>query len=137
MITLTAGNAQLLFIIGHDYGELILAMYFLHGQRIASRSTLLLPPRLWATNGDTLPVRTRQYRSYEDLVRTIDDENPDIVFLFSGYLFSMHKLLSTRSLEKLLQYLRASSLSDFRRKSFVFNNGAFEGQKLCPLKSNT
>ena len=31
----------------------------------------------------------------------------------------------------------ASSLSDFRRKSFVFNNGTFEGQKLCPLKSDT
>ena len=31
----------------------------------------------------------------------------------------------------------ASSLSDFRRKSFVFNNGTFEGQNLCPVKSNT
>ena len=34
-------------------------------------------------------------------------------------------------------YFDSSSLSDFRRKSFVFNNGTFEGQKLCPLKSNT
>ena len=40
-------------------------------------------------------------------------------------------------LQRLRNMEDTSSLSDFRRKSFVFNNGTFEGQKLCPLKSNT
>ena len=39
--------------------------------------------------------------------------------------------------QSILVQFYPSSLSDFRRKSFVFNNGTFEGKKLCPLKSNT
>ena len=81
-------------------------MYFLHGRSIANRTTLLLPPHLWAANKEGLPVRTGQYTTQEHLMRTIDAENPDIVFLFSGYLLPMHKLLSTQELDGIIRHLR-------------------------------
>ncbi len=106
MTTLTAENARLLFIFDNDYGELTQAMYLLHGQEIANRATFLLPSRLFATNGEGLNVQTREYRSYQDLIAVIDMEQPDIVFLCSGYLFPIHNLLSGQSLSELLRFLR-------------------------------
>ena len=50
-------EARLLFVLDNDYGELTTAMFFLHGQALANRATVLLPPRLHTTNGGTLSVR--------------------------------------------------------------------------------
>ena len=58
-----------------------------------------------------------------------------------GYALRKHGLANRIALAflsvKVVGNNTSSSLSDFRRKSFVFNNGTFEGQKLCHLKSDT
>ena len=107
MVAVSAVDAKLLFIIDNDYGELTMAMFFLEGQELAKRATILLPPRLYATNGDGLGVRTLQYTAYADLTDAIVDESPDLVIIFSAYLLPVHGLLSLQSLVKLIFWLKA------------------------------
>tara|TARA_R110002072_G_scaffold43340_6_gene121751 strand:+ start:4445 stop:5686 length:1242 start_codon:yes stop_codon:yes gene_type:complete len=98
-------SPRLLFILNNDYGELGLAMYFLQGRNLASSTTLLLPPRLYSKNKDTLPGTTYSYDSIEDILRTVDDTQPDIVFLFSGYILPLHQIVSLEETEALVQLL--------------------------------
>jgi hypothetical protein len=98
-------SPRLLFILNNDYGELGLAMYFLQGRNLASTTTLLLPPRLFSKNKDTLPGKTYSYDSIEDILRTVDETQPDIVFLFSGYILPLHQIVSLEETEALVQLL--------------------------------
>jgi hypothetical protein len=101
----SARNARLVFIVGFDYGELALFMYFALGQEFLNRTTLLLPDRLFGKNKDVLPGRTIPYGSLEEILTTINREKPDIVFLLSGYLFHLHGTLSLQSLHALTSEL--------------------------------
>lgn len=100
-----ARSPRLLFLLNNDYGELGLAMYFLQGRDLVSSSTVLLPPRLFADNKDTLPCETLEYKSIEDIVGTVDATKPDIVFLFSGYILPNHELLSLEVMADFVQLL--------------------------------
>jgi len=104
--TATADDARLLFVINNDFGELSLAMLFVHGRGLASRTTVMLPPRLFKLNGGGLPVRTLPYASVDDLTRAIEAEAPDVVIFFSAYLLPAHGLISAAELERLLGVLR-------------------------------
>ena len=101
----TTRSPRLLFLLNNDYGELALAMYFLQGRDLVDSSTLLLPPRLFADNKDTLPCEAREYKSIEDIIRLVDTNKPDIVFLFSGYILPNHELLSLEVMAALVQLL--------------------------------
>ncbi|CAA0098142.1 Uncharacterised protein [Halioglobus japonicus] len=98
-------SPRLLFILNNDYGELGLAMYFLQGRNLASTTTLLLPPRLYSKNKDTLPGKTYSYDSIDDILCTVDETEPDIVFLFSGYILPLHQIISLEETEALVQLL--------------------------------
>lgn len=98
-------EARLLFVFDNDYGELTTAMYMLIGQELARQTTFLLPPRLYVTNQDSLPDRAGPYRTPDDVIRVVDAEKPDVVFLCSGYLFSIHGIFSLPTLERLVQLL--------------------------------
>lgn len=95
----------MLFLLNNDYGELGLAMYFLQGRDLVSSTTVLLPPRLFADNKDTLPCHTHEYQSIEDIIHMVDTTEPDIVFLFSGYILPNHDLLSLEVMADLVQLL--------------------------------
>ena len=97
---------RLMFVLDSDYGELTTVMLLLFGQEMAARATLLLSPRLYVSNRDVLPGRTRPMTSVEDVMQAVDRERPDVVFLCSGYLFSIHELLSLEALERLVRFLR-------------------------------
>src|SRR5436190_17935678 len=101
-------DARLLFVLDNDFGELTTAMYLLAGQEFASRSTLMLPDRVYRPNRDSLPVRTQRYEGLQDLLTVVEAEQPEVVVLCSGYLFSTHGTLSLASLEKLVQHLRGA-----------------------------
>ncbi len=100
------GPVRILFIVSADFGELVLALNFLHGQEFARESAVLLPDALFRHNGNRLPVATRHYRSLSDILHAVDAHQPDIVFLFSGYMFSVNGLLSPQALTRLVQHLR-------------------------------
>lgn len=103
--TSTARSPKLLFLLDNDYGELGLTMYFLQGRDLVNQSTVLLPPRLFADNQATLPCQTLEYQSIDDIVHTVESTDPDIVFLFSGYILPNHELLSLEIMANLVQLL--------------------------------
>ncbi len=100
--------ARLLFVLDNDYGELTTLMYLLLGQELVSHATLLLPERLFANNANALPGRTRRYESLEDILAAVERERPDVVFLCSAYLMTIHELLTLEELEQLVQQLGRS-----------------------------
>jgi tetratricopeptide (TPR) repeat protein len=99
-------DCRLLFVLDNDYGELTTLMYFALGQPFLERTTILLPERLSADNRNALPGRTFPYRSLSDVVEAVERLRPDIVFLCSGYLFSIHGIFSFEELEALERLLR-------------------------------
>ena len=102
---MATGNSRVLFVLDADYGELTTAMCLLLGQGLATRATLLLPPRLFVTNKDVLPGRTHCFGSLDDVMARVDAEPPELVFLCSGYVYSLHELLTLEGLEQLVQVL--------------------------------
>ena len=52
------------------------------------------PPRLHQVNERMLPVAAHAYRTAGELAEIVDREQPDVVMLFSGYLFVVNKLLT-------------------------------------------
>lgn len=81
-------------------------MYLLHRQPISARATLLLPRRAYELHGSQLPIASRPYRSLQDILDIVEIELPDVVCLFSGYLFASQGLLSIHALRKLIRTLR-------------------------------
>lgn len=98
-------SPRLMFLLNNDYGELGLAMYFLQGRELVNSSTVLLPPRLFASNRQTLPCSTREYESLEDIIGMVDSIKPDIFFLFSGYILPNHGLLTLEEMDELVKLL--------------------------------
>lgn len=105
MVDTRASRAKLLFVLCNDYGELATAMYLLMGSEF--RPVLLLPDRLFAANRDSLPVPAYRYASLREVTDTIDREQPDIVFLFSGYLYAVNNIFDIETIEALVRDLRS------------------------------
>jgi tetratricopeptide (TPR) repeat protein len=103
--TRTPGAGGALFVFDTDYGELTTAMYLLLGQELATRATFLLPSRLFVTNRDILPGRTRHYASVADVLSVVEAERPEIVFLCSAYVYSFHEILPLEELGRFVQML--------------------------------
>lgn len=99
-------TGRLLFVLDNDFGELTTVMYLLKGQPLFERSTVLLPERIYGPNKDRLQLPAEQYDNLSDILSVCDRDNPDIVFLCAGYLFSTHGTLTLDSLEKLVSALR-------------------------------
>lgn len=100
-------SGRMLYILDNDYGELGFTMFFLQGRELLESSTLMLPPRLYVKNKDLLPCPTHEYQSIEDIVRMVDEMEPEIVFFFSGYILANHELISIDAMAKLVEYLFA------------------------------
>lgn len=101
-----AGRAKLLFVVSNDYGELADAMYLIRGTGF--ETVLLLPDRLFAMNAASLPVRNRCFRSVRDVTEAAAAEDPDLVFLFSGYLYAVNNIFSLDAVEELIGGLRGA-----------------------------
>jgi hypothetical protein len=99
---------KLLFVLSQDYGELFNALYFAAGAPFTS--VFALPPRLHQVNERTLPVAAHVYRTAEELAEIVDRERPDVVMLFSGYLFVVNKLLTQVALASLLNEWRGRGI---------------------------
>ena len=99
-------TGQYLFVLDNDYGELTTLMYFVLGQPLSRQAKLLLPERLIANNPDALPERTCRFDSMNEILRVVDADQPEIVFLCSAYLFSYHNLISFEELQGLVGALR-------------------------------
>jgi tetratricopeptide (TPR) repeat protein len=97
---------RLLFILDDDYGELTTLMYLVLGQPLLAQTMVLVPDRLFEKNADALPGRIHRYVSVEDILQLVDRHRPEVVFLCSGYLLPIHRLLALEELEHLVTSLR-------------------------------
>ena len=95
---------KLLFIISHDFGELNNAMSLLQGYDFAG--TLVMPQRLFAINQNSLPVSTYAYNSLQDIYQVLQCEQPDIVLLFSGYLYVINQIFTLDTFAELVKTLQ-------------------------------
>jgi hypothetical protein len=101
-------EARLLFLLSNDYGELSNALYVLRDEGLDA--TLLLPERLFDANRDALAVRARRYGTLADVIDALDSERPDIVFLFSAYLYVVNGIFELGTVEALLDELQGRHL---------------------------
>jgi len=101
----TARKPKLTFILSHDYGELSSALYFINGCDF--QSTLLMPARLLDLNRGGLPAQALCYQSLADVFDAVDREEPDIIFLFSAYLYAVNNLLRIEETEELVRGLKS------------------------------
>lgn len=93
---------RLLFILAAEFGELLYAHYFTRGYDFDS--AYVLPPSLYKLNKTSLPTKSYVYKNLNDLKKIITLEQPKIVFLFSGYLLTLNKLLNHNSLKELIDF---------------------------------
>ena len=94
---------SLLFVVSNDYGELTNALHLIRGQPFAP--LVMLPRRLLDLNADGLGCPSRGYGSASDVIAAIDDAQPDVVFLFSAYLYALHGLLGAGGLERIVHHV--------------------------------
>lgn len=100
-----SSDRRLLFLLSNDFGELSNALYFI--KDCSFQTTMLLPERLFRINGNSLPVSNRCYNSADDVIDVLDQQRPDIVFLFSGYLYVANQLFQFDDFEELIRRLLA------------------------------
>jgi hypothetical protein len=97
-----------LIVTSKAHGELALAESLLRDTRLSEGAHLALPTTLFELNRDTLSVPAAPYRTSGDIMQAVDSDRPDLVFLFSAYLFSIDDSMSRRELGALLEHLRAA-----------------------------
>lgn len=105
MTSAKTDTAKLMFVLSNDYGELSNALYLVRGGSF--ETVLLMPDRLYALNKDGLPVPTRRYNALSEVIAAVEEEKPDIIFLFSGYLYTINNIFSLEALQLLVRELRA------------------------------
>lgn len=96
-------SPKLMLIIGGAFGELFHAMYFIMGWQ--SDAVFALVSSLITNNHDCLPGKTYEYRDYADLIGPIENENPDLVILFSGYVPPNGSMKDLEGLSHLIDFL--------------------------------
>jgi len=105
MSDLRPSRAKLLFVLSNDYGELSNALYLVRGYGF--RTVLLMPERLFRANQEGLPVRANRYRTPADVLDAVDREKPDVVLLFSGYLYAINQIFDLDAVAGLVHGLRS------------------------------
>lgn len=100
-----ARRPKLLFILSNDYGELSNALYLVTGCNF--QTVLLMPDRLFTANREGLSARARCYHSLSEVMDAVAEEKPDVVLLFSGYLYAINKIFAGDDVVRLVQDLRS------------------------------
>lgn len=96
-----------MFILSSDFGELATAMYFIRGY--AFQMVFLMPDRLFDLHKDCVPGTVYHYRTMEQVTAAVEKENPDIVFLFSGYLFEVNNIFNLETVNTFVQEMVAAN----------------------------
>ncbi len=98
---------KLLFIFSNDFGEVVNANLFVQNQ--AFSAYYALPSRLSKYN-DLEYVYALSYTDISDIVRHIDNIQPDIIFLCSGFLFSINRILTPEVLVALKHHINKKGI---------------------------
>lgn len=97
---------NVLVIVSSDYGELGSAMYFLDRIPLKPMPVLMLPADMRPPDTVNPMLDIRSYRTLADIRNAIDEIDPDIVLLFSGYLLNIGPRFSLFNAMRLFRLLR-------------------------------
>jgi len=109
----------LLVIVSRDYGELSVAKYFLTDLEMTPKPVMLVPVALGQPEAIEARVETRNYRTFADIRRVVDEIEPDIVLLFSGYLLAIGTHFSLVNAFRLFGLLRRRRVSIVTSDPFI------------------
>ncbi len=99
-----ATASKVLIIVSRDFGELTNALNFARSPGL--QVLLLLPENLYQ-NSQALPgVARKLYRNLDEVESTVTAEQPDVVMLFSGYLFVVSRLFEFAAFERWLDSMQ-------------------------------
>ena len=96
---------KLMFVITEAFGELFNAMYLVMGCRF--RAVFAMREPWYSLNHTGLPGKTYGFNNFVDLLAAIDEESPDLVCLFSGYLYVKDQIIDFKHLDDLIKYVRS------------------------------
>ena len=125
-------QAKLLFVLSNDFGELATAMYMVRGYEF--QSIFVMPDRLYAVHRESISCPAYRFGSVLDVTAIIDDAKPDIIFLFSGYLFAINNIFDIGTLKTLVEGLQnfhhrivtsdpfVGLMSDITASTFSYNH---------------
>jgi hypothetical protein len=99
-----AGGPKLMFVVTAAFGELFAAMYMVMG--CGFRTAFAMPEPFYSLNREGLPGTCHRFDNLASLLVAIEQENPDLVCLFSGYLFAKDEIVSLDELDRLVKYLQ-------------------------------
>ena len=98
-----SGSPRLMFVLTAAFGELFNAMYMVMG--CGFRTTFAMREPWYSLNRSGLPGTSYRFENIDSLMAAIEQENPDLVCLFSGYLYASDKIIEFGELDRLLKYL--------------------------------
>src|SRR5450432_2231657 len=96
-------SPKLLVIVTAAFGELFMANYFVSGS--AFPVVFALCDAHFGLNYAGLPGRTHRYGDLADLLSIVEEESPQVVCMFSGYLLVHDHLLDQEGLDRFLEEL--------------------------------
>lgn len=111
------GTPKLMFIPTAAFGELFMSMYMLMG--CAFRTSFAMREPWYSLNRDVLPGTSYHFASLAELLVAIDQEKPDLVCLFSGYLYAADKIFAFDELADLLRQLEARHIKAITSDPFL------------------
>jgi hypothetical protein len=96
-------SPKLLVIVSAAFGELFMANYFVSGS--AFPVVFALCDAHFGLNYAGLPGRTHRYGDLADLLSIVEEESPQVVCMFSGYLLVHDRLLDQEGLDRFVEEL--------------------------------
>lgn len=97
-------SKKLLFVFSRDHGEIFNAFYFLAGNSF--EAFFIMPDNLYQINKSTQLYPVLRYEQAADIFKAVESVRPDIILLFSGYLFIENKIFTYEQFELFLNKLR-------------------------------
>lgn len=108
---------RVLFIQSADFGDLSTAFDLMRGGTFTARA--LLPRRLFNLQPQPIDLDLKAYDRCDDLRTAIRELAPDLVFLFSGWLFAINGLMTAEELKSLVDELKADGLAVLTSDPFL------------------
>jgi hypothetical protein len=96
---------RLLFVFSSDFGEVVNANLFV--ERQAFQVHYAYPERLIAYHGNPA-IEAFAYSGSDDLLQEFERIKPDVVFLCSGYLFTVNRIFDPGTVGEIVEYIRQS-----------------------------
>jgi hypothetical protein len=110
-------SPKLMFILTAAFGELFNAMYMVTGCGFHTAFAMREP--WYSLNHDTLPGASYRFDNLAELLTAIDQEQPDLVCLFSGYLYASDNLIDFDELDHLIRHLKNRGIRSVTSDPFL------------------